>query len=105
MSACKRRTRWAARVTRLRQGMNLRQSDVAARAGLARSTAALVKKGDPGRILARVSTSHRYAATRHCQAGSIDQLDQLLAEILAFQQPEKRFRRRVDAVRHGFARL
>jgi|GEM_PF-610078 len=42
------------RVTQLRQGLHLRQSDVAARAGLARSTAALIEKGDPGRTLAQV---------------------------------------------------
>jgi transcriptional regulator with XRE-family HTH domain len=42
------------RVTQLRQGLKLRQSDVAARAGLSRSTAILIEKGDPGRTLAQV---------------------------------------------------
>ncbi len=42
------------RITQLRQGLKLRQSDVAARAGLSRSTAILIEKGDPGRTLTQI---------------------------------------------------
>lgn len=42
------------RITQLRQAFKLRQADVAVRAGLARSTAVLIEKGDPGRTLAQV---------------------------------------------------
>jgi transcriptional regulator with XRE-family HTH domain len=42
------------RITQLRQGLRLRQSDVAARAGLSRSTAILIEKGDPGRTLTQI---------------------------------------------------
>lgn len=42
------------RITQLRQGLKLRQSDAAARAGLSRSTAILIEKGDPGRTLTQV---------------------------------------------------
>ncbi|MFM0645816.1 helix-turn-helix domain-containing protein [Paraburkholderia bryophila] len=42
------------RIAQLRQGVKLRQSDAAARAGLSRSTAILIEKGDPGRTLAQV---------------------------------------------------
>ncbi|MGY2487067.1 helix-turn-helix transcriptional regulator [Cupriavidus sp. CP313] len=42
------------RITQLRQGLKLRQSDVAARAGLSRSTAILIEKGDSGRTLTQV---------------------------------------------------
>lgn len=42
------------RVTQLRQGLKLRQADVAARAGVSRSTAVLIEKGDPGRTLSQV---------------------------------------------------
>ncbi len=41
-------------ITQLRQGLKLRQVDAAARAGLSRSTAILIEKGDPGRTLAQV---------------------------------------------------
>jgi len=43
-----------AKLTRLRTARKLRQLDVAARAGLSRSTAALIEKGDPGRTLAQI---------------------------------------------------
>jgi transcriptional regulator with XRE-family HTH domain len=42
------------RITQLRQGLKLRQADVAARASVSRSTAVLIEKGDPGRTLAQV---------------------------------------------------
>ncbi|MBN9473130.1 MAG: hypothetical protein ABS43_27625 [Bordetella sp. SCN 67-23] len=42
------------RITQLRHGLKLRQADVAARAGVSRSTAVLIEKGDPGRTLAQV---------------------------------------------------
>jgi len=42
------------RVTQLRQGLKLRQADVAARAGVSRSTAVLIEKGDAGRTLSQV---------------------------------------------------
>lgn len=42
------------RITQLRQALKLRQSDAAARAGVSRSTAILIEKGDPGRTLAQV---------------------------------------------------
>lgn len=42
------------RVTQLRQGLKLRQADVAARAGVSRSTAVLIEKGDPGRTFSQV---------------------------------------------------
>ncbi len=43
-----------AKLTRLRMARKLRQLDVAARAGLSRSTAVLIEKGDPGRTLAQI---------------------------------------------------
>lgn len=43
-----------AKLTRLRTARKLRQMDVAARAGLSRSTAALIEKGDPGRTVAQI---------------------------------------------------
>jgi len=42
------------KLTRLRTARKLRQLDVAARAGLSRSTAALIEKGDPGRTVAQI---------------------------------------------------
>lgn len=43
-----------ASLTRLRHARKLRQADAAARAGLARSTAVLVEKGDPSRTLGQI---------------------------------------------------
>ena len=43
-----------AKLARLRVARRIRQADAAARAGLSRSTAALIEKGDPGRTLAQV---------------------------------------------------
>jgi transcriptional regulator with XRE-family HTH domain len=43
-----------AKLARLRRARKVRQVDVAARAGLSRSTAALLEKGDPGRTLAQI---------------------------------------------------
>ena len=43
-----------AKLTRLRTARKLRQLDVAARAGLSRSTAALIEKGDPSRTVAQI---------------------------------------------------
>ncbi|WP_407278202.1 helix-turn-helix domain-containing protein [Aromatoleum evansii] len=42
------------KLARLRLARRLRQSDAAARAGMSRSTAALIERGDPGRTLAQV---------------------------------------------------
>ncbi|MBI4739966.1 MAG: helix-turn-helix transcriptional regulator [Betaproteobacteria bacterium] len=42
------------RLARLRMARKIRQVDAAARAGLARSTAVLIEKGDPGRTLAQI---------------------------------------------------
>jgi transcriptional regulator with XRE-family HTH domain len=42
------------RLARLRIARQLRQADAAARAGLARSTAALIEKGDLGRTQAQI---------------------------------------------------
>jgi len=42
------------KLTRLRNARKLRQLDVAARAGLSRSTAVLIEKGDPGRTVAQI---------------------------------------------------
>ncbi|WP_223851437.1 MULTISPECIES: helix-turn-helix domain-containing protein [Cupriavidus] len=42
------------RIVQLRQALKLRQADVAIRAGLSRSTAVLIEKGDPGRTLAQI---------------------------------------------------
>ena len=42
------------KLARLRLARRVRQADAAARAGLSRSTAALIEKGDPGRTLAQV---------------------------------------------------
>ena len=42
------------RLTELRQAYHLRQADVAARAGLSRSTAVLIEKGDPGRTIEQI---------------------------------------------------
>lgn len=42
------------KISRLRQARKLRQADAAARAGMSRSTAALIEKGDAGRTLAQV---------------------------------------------------
>lgn len=43
-----------AKLSRLRKAHRLRQSDVALRAGLSRSTAVLLEAGDPGRTLSQV---------------------------------------------------
>ncbi len=43
-----------ARTARLRQTRRVLQADAAARAGMSRSTAVLIEKGDPGRTLAQV---------------------------------------------------
>ena len=45
------------KLARLRKARRLRQVDAAARAGLARSTAALIEKGDPGRTQAQILRS------------------------------------------------
>ena len=42
------------RLAELRQAYRLRQIDVAAKAGLSRSTAVLIEKGDPGRTLGQL---------------------------------------------------
>ena len=42
------------KLARLRVARKMRQVDAAARAGLARSTAALIEKGDPGRTIAQL---------------------------------------------------
>lgn len=42
------------KIARLRVARRIRQADAAARAGLSRSTAALIERGDPGRTLAQV---------------------------------------------------
>lgn len=42
------------KLARLRVARQMRQVDAAARAGLARSTAALIEKGDPGRTHAQI---------------------------------------------------
>lgn len=42
------------RLAELRQGHRLRQIDVAAKAGMSRSTAVLIEKGDPGRTLGQL---------------------------------------------------
>jgi transcriptional regulator with XRE-family HTH domain len=42
------------KLARLRMARRLRQADAAARAGLARSTAALIEKGDLGRTQAQI---------------------------------------------------
>lgn len=42
------------KLTRLRTARKLRQLDVAVRAGMSRSTAALIEKGDPGRTVAQI---------------------------------------------------
>ncbi|MCD6027615.1 MAG: family transcriptional regulator [Solimicrobium sp.] len=43
-----------AKLARLRMARKIRQIDAAARAGIARSTAVLIEKGDPGRTLAQI---------------------------------------------------
>ncbi len=43
-----------AKLARLRRARKMRQVDAAARAGLSRSTAALLEKGDPGRTMAQI---------------------------------------------------
>ncbi len=43
-----------AKLVRLRHARKLRQADAAARAGLARSTAVLIEKGDPSRTLGQI---------------------------------------------------
>ncbi|WP_210544109.1 helix-turn-helix transcriptional regulator [Rhodoferax sp. PAMC 29310] len=43
-----------AKLARLRHARKLRQVDAAARAGLARSTAVLIEKGDPSRTLGQI---------------------------------------------------
>ena len=43
-----------ARLARLRVARKLRQADAAVRAGVSRSTAVLIEKGDPGRTLGQV---------------------------------------------------
>ena len=43
-----------AKLARLRVARKIRQIDAASRAGMARSTAALIEKGDPGRTMAQI---------------------------------------------------
>ncbi len=43
-----------AQLARIRHARKVRQSDAAARAGLSRSTAVLIEKGDPGRTLGQI---------------------------------------------------
>ena len=43
-----------AKLARLRVARGIRQVDAAVRAGMARSTAVLIEKGDPGRTLAQI---------------------------------------------------
>jgi transcriptional regulator with XRE-family HTH domain len=43
-----------AKLARLRHARKVRQADAAARAGLARSTAVLIEKGDPSRTLGQI---------------------------------------------------
>ena len=47
-------TEIGSKLARLRRARKIRQIDAAARAGLARSTAVLIEKGDPGRTLSQV---------------------------------------------------
>ena len=47
-------TELGSRLARLRKARRLRQQDAALRAGISRSTAALIEKGDPGRTVAQV---------------------------------------------------
>jgi DNA-binding XRE family transcriptional regulator len=42
------------RLRELRQAYRLQQADVAARAGLSRSTVVLIEKGDPGRTMGQI---------------------------------------------------
>lgn len=42
------------KIARVRVARRIRQADAAVRAGLSRSTAALIEKGDPGRTLTQV---------------------------------------------------
>ena len=42
------------KLARLRVARKIRQVDAAARAGVSRSTAALIEKGDPGRTVAQI---------------------------------------------------
>lgn len=42
------------KLARLRVARKIRQIDAASRAGLARSTAALIEKGDPGRTMSQI---------------------------------------------------
>jgi transcriptional regulator with XRE-family HTH domain len=43
-----------AKLARLRRARKVRQADAAARAGLARSTAVLIEKGDPSRTVGQI---------------------------------------------------
>jgi len=65
------------RVTQLRQGLKLRQADVAARAGVSRATAVLIEKGDAGRTLSQVL---RYI---HAMAPDISLLSLLSGDVPA----------------------
>ena len=47
-------TEIGAKLARLRRARKIRQLDAAARAGLARSTAVLIEKGDPSRTLSQM---------------------------------------------------
>ena len=47
-------TALGARLARLRKARRLRQQDAAGRAGISRSPAVLIEKGDPGRTLAQL---------------------------------------------------
>jgi transcriptional regulator with XRE-family HTH domain len=47
-------TEIGAKLARLRRARKIRQFDAAARAGLARSTAVLIEKGDPSRTIAQI---------------------------------------------------
>jgi transcriptional regulator with XRE-family HTH domain len=74
-----------ARLARLRHARKVRQVDAAARAGLARSTAVLIEKGDPGRTLGQVL---RYLAAIAPGLSLVDVLQESDPALAALAQAE-----------------
>jgi transcriptional regulator with XRE-family HTH domain len=77
------------RLARLRVARRLRQVDAATRAGVSRSTAALIEKGDPGRTLGQVL---RYLEAIAPGATLLSLLQQSDPALLALEAAEKQRR-------------
>lgn len=71
------------RLARLRTARRLRQVDAAARAGISRSTAALIEKGDPGRTLGQLLRYLEAIAPGLPLLGLLQESDPALAALAA----------------------